>query len=330
LAIGLSALLAAGPSGAAEPAARASTDAPSTAEMREAEKRFAEGLDLYGAGNINEARVKLVQAYAVLKRTTLLWNLAVAEFYSQHPREALRHMRVFVRAPDAEASDVKLAKEKLIPEAEKQTARLRVEAAVGKSITVDGEALGVSPLADVVDVLPGHHRVTAAGESGDVVREVDVGIGQQAIVQFPQAPTTPREGQDAKPEGESKARGIVTISIAAGAVIALGLGATFLVMSSSSGNDATRVRESIGGDSSSCTNSTSAACVSLRDDAHAQTTDGQVAVGAFIAGGVLAAGAAATWIFWPHGHSGSASAAVSRVAPLLAPHVAGAAFTTRF
>ena len=112
--------------------------APSNTEMIEAETRFQEGIDLYEKGSINEARVKLVQAYAVLGRPNILWNLAVAEFYSSRTLDSIRHMRKLVKAPDAEPRDVKVARETFIPQLEKVTGRITVVAPKGLSVTVDG------------------------------------------------------------------------------------------------------------------------------------------------------------------------------------------------
>jgi hypothetical protein len=302
---------------AAAAPSRASADeperpSPSTTEMTEAESRFREGLELYGKGSINEARVKLVQAYAVLGRTNILWNLAVAEFYSSRLLDAIRHMRQFVKAPDAAPDDVKLAKEQFIPAIEKQTGRVAITASRGTSISVDGEELGLAPLADAIDVLPGKHVVVGKGQSGTVAVEVEVRSGQLIPAKLANEVTAPPSGpppgtalpyedqHPLEPEREpSSTRLITTIVIGSGALVAAGIGVAFLALASSNGSDADSIANSLGNDRSACAGVSSSDCTSLREANDARNRDNNLATGFLIGAGVLAVGAAATYFFWP-------------------------------
>lgn len=280
---------------------------PSTTEMTEAETRFREGLELYGRGSINEARVKLVQAYAVLGRTNILWNLAVAEFYSSRLLDAIRHMRQFVKAPDAAPDDVKLATERFIPAIEKQTGRVAITAARGTSISVDGEELGLAPLVDAVDVLPGKHVVVGKGQSGTVAVEVDVRSGQVIPATLPNEKAStadgappPRTHESEAPMAESSsARNVTTIVVGASAVVAIGLGVTFLALASSNKSDAESIARSLGNDPSACAGVGSSDCARLRDANDAHNHDVGLATGFFIGAGALTIGAVATYYLWP-------------------------------
>ena len=284
--------------------------APSTTEMTEAETRFREGLQLYERGSINEARVKLVQAYAILGRTSILWNLAVAEFYSSRVLDAVRHMRQFVKAPDAAADDVRLAKERFIPAIEKQTGRVAITAARGTSLSIDGEELGLAPLADLVDVLPGKHVVVGKGQSGTVTLEIDVRSGQVVPASLPNetarsaeavaspAPS-PAQQEDGPVPQSSSTRVVTTIVLGASALIAAGVGVTFLALASSNASDAKSIASSLGNDPSACAGAGSSDCTRLRDANDAHTNDTGLATGFFIGAGALAIAAAATYFLWP-------------------------------
>lgn len=318
---------------------------PSTTEMTEAETRFGEGLELYGRGAINEARVKLVQAYAVLGRTNILWNLAVAEFYSSRLLDSIRHMRQFVKAPDAAPGDVKLATERFIPAIEKQTGRVAITAARGTSLSVDGEDLGLAPLGDAVDVLPGKHMVVGRGQTGTVAIEVEVRSGQTIPATVPNDKASPAatltndkaspgdgaqartpNGQEEAPVAESSsARNATTIVVGAGAVVAVGLGVTFLALASSNTSDAASIARSLGNDPSACSGSGSSDCTRLRDANDAHNHDVGLATGFFVGAGALAIGAAATYFLWP-----KAEPRKPHARPAVVPTAGGAAVGLHF
>lgn len=307
---------------------------PSTTEMTEAETRFGEGLELYGRGAINEARVKLVQAYAVLGRTNILWNLAVAEFYSSRLLDSIRHMRQFVKAPDAAPGDVKLATERFIPAIEKQTGRVAITAARGTSLSVDGEDLGLAPLGDAVDVLPGKHMVVGRGQTGTVAIEVEVRSGQTIPATVPNDKAsavdgaqarTPNGQEDAQVAEPSSARNATTIVVGAGAVVAVGLGVTFLALASSNTSDAASIARSLGNDPSACSGSGSSDCTRLRDANDAHNHDVGLATGFFVGAGALAIGAAATYFLWP-----KAEPRKPHARPAVVPTAGGAAVGLHF
>jgi len=78
------------------PAARADAQAEA-----EAAARFEEGNKLWQYGNHEAARLKYVQAYAVLKADGVLFNLARAEMTVGHTEEAYRLFREFLKRPHA-------------------------------------------------------------------------------------------------------------------------------------------------------------------------------------------------------------------------------------
>jgi PEGA domain-containing protein len=273
-------------------------------EMKEAEKRFEEGLALYAQGNINEARVKLVQAYAVLGRTSILWNLAVAEFYSNRTLESLRHMRQFTKARDADPNDIALAKKQFIPALEKQTGRVVVTAPKGSTIAVDGQDVGAAPLDAPIDVLPGRHTLVARGASGDATVAIDVTAGQTVPAKLGNDAASAPSGERAA-ERAPMAKTVTVIGLGAGALVAAGVGTALLVSSSSSDDDAKAIANQFGNDPTACTGSTNPDCARLREANDARDRDAALGTGFFIGAGALAIGAGLAFFLWPGASSGA-------------------------
>jgi len=70
--------------------------------LREAQARFEEGLKRVKAGDFEAARMSFGQAYVVLRKPDILWNLALSEEKSGHAVDALAHFKQAAKeAPDA-------------------------------------------------------------------------------------------------------------------------------------------------------------------------------------------------------------------------------------
>src|SRR5579872_3304335 len=77
---------------------------------REAQARFEEGIRRVKAGDYEAARMSFVQAYSVLKRPEILWNLALSEQKSGHLVDAIGHFKLVQRGakgPDDRAAAAK-------------------------------------------------------------------------------------------------------------------------------------------------------------------------------------------------------------------------------
>src|SRR5580658_4422188 len=71
--------------------------------VREAQARFEEGLKRVKAGDFEAARMSFVQAYVVLHKPDILWNLALSEEKSARPLDALAHFKEFARQAPTDA-----------------------------------------------------------------------------------------------------------------------------------------------------------------------------------------------------------------------------------
>src|SRR5258706_12731827 len=145
----------------AAPAGALAADDPAT---REAQARFEEGLTRVKAENFEAARVSFAQAYAVLHRPSILWNLALVEEKSGRGLEALAHFRDYVRQFPSE--DDRAGAQKHFDALMAQAGHIEGQAPVGAQVTVDGGRTGIAPLAAAVDVKTGRHPVQGRPAEG--------------------------------------------------------------------------------------------------------------------------------------------------------------------
>jgi hypothetical protein len=300
---------------------------------RDAQARFVEGLARVKAGDFEAARLSFAQAYVVLHKPDILWNLALSEEKSGHVIEALGHFKELGRAGDP-GEDRDKAK-KHIEVLMAQTGHIEVVAPSGTKIDVDGAAAGVTPLTDPVDVMPGKHHVVA----GEKVADADVSAGQVAHVSFlvseaapmppppvpPSAPVstapvaTPVGEAPPKPSSDSAARTITVIAAGTAAVTSGILGLIFELQAHDNANQAAGLRQANG----ACTAASSLPCTQLKDAVDAQNRNATLSDVFYGAGAVLAAGAIATWFLWPRHPQASAI----RVAPMLSSTAWGIGLT---
>jgi hypothetical protein len=315
----------------------------------EAQTRFEEGLARVRAGDFVAARVSFAQAYAVLRRPRILWNLALCEEKTGDLVDALTHFKQVARDPatvDADRANAQLHADSLAT----QTGHVDVQAPPGVTLTVDGGPMSaVAPLSEPLDVLAGHHVIEAKLAQGAKVLAVDALAGQVSHVSFlssdvPVVVASP--GATALPVGEGPAGSngpssgsfltgdepprqtvstarVVTVAVMGGAaVVAAALGGYFGLQSQSDANTAAGLRAKYG--VSGCVpplGAMAATCAHWNDVVSAQNREADVSAGLYAAGGVLVLASLATWFGWPR--DTAKSAASLWVAPAVGPGVAG-------
>jgi hypothetical protein len=310
---------------------------------REAQSRFEEGLARVRASNFEGARVSFLQAYAVLQKPYILWNLALAEEKTGSMLSALGHFKQFARV--GPVGDDRSVAERHIADLMGQTGHLDVVAPTGAQVMLDGAPAGLAPLGDTLDVLPGRHHLEVQTAQGSREAVPDVGAGQFLRVNLMSAagsssPTTiqlaPAPVHEANPpgsqpaddhaqtaarapeaSGSSKARVITVALMGAASAALVGVGAYFALQSQNEANTVDRYRSSYG--PSWCFQSTSDPCGPWNDAVQAQSRDATASNVLYVAGGVLAAGALATWFLWPKATTSAA------VGPSLAVSASGTA-----
>lgn len=323
--------------------------ADEAATQREAQARFEEGIARVKAGNLEAARISFTQAYALLEKPTILWNLALTDEKTGHVLEALEHFKLFARGPQGD--DDRANAQKHITLLMAQTAHLAVSAPAGVDVIVDGNPAGMAPLSAPVDVLPGPHHVEAPAAKGAREVDVDAGPGQVVAVSLmpageivrPAAPMPIREevparlpddargAEPAEGGGSSTARVATVALLGTTAAVSVGLGAYFAVQSRNNEHTAEGFRAQFTSPSycSHITADVAATCSEWNDAVKAQGRDATLSDAMYIAGGVFVVGALATWLFWPsESKEGKAVALVP--APILGPTGAGLGAVGRF
>jgi hypothetical protein len=323
---------------------------------REAQARFEEGVARVKAGNIEGARVSFAQAYTVLHKPTILWNLALAEEKTGHLVEALGHFKELARGAQ-DGGDDRGNAEKHVGALMAQTGHLDVSAPAGTPLFVDSAAAAVAPFADPLDVSVGRHHLHAQTIQGPQDTTVDVAAGQivhvnlmppREAVRPPAPPAIAQEGNSASSaatpgenreerSGPSATRAVTVVSVATAAAVSLAFGAYFMIQSLSDENTAQGFRQQY--PKNYCFQMTNSVCAQWNDAVQAQGRDATVSDVFWVAGGVLAAGAAVLWFVWPKDSTGSGAHAAGarrgppaalRLTPSVGPAGAGLTATGRF
>lgn len=157
------------------------------------EQRFAAGMKAAEQGKYEEARQAFADAYSLQPTQPTLWNLAMAEYKTGKPVDAIRHVRLYLRQSPREARYEALAPQ-FIERLAVQTCHIEVDTVAGADVFVDEDKMiDKAPLPDVVDVGAGEHVVEAKkGERGATTR-VTCALGQtvRAKVSFEEEPPPP-------------------------------------------------------------------------------------------------------------------------------------------
>lgn len=293
----------------------------------EVDALHAQGLAAFKRKDYEAARVAFAREYELLPRTSTLLNLALAELNSGHPLEAVKHMRMFIAAVDAPQDKVDEVRTKMLPRAEAQIGRLQIDAPSGARVFVDGVDVGMAPLPDPVDVLPGTHEIVVKlGADSDTTR-VPVAAGDVSRVRVmvmkggastpqpapsptpssaPPPSVAPPQAKDAPvappPPSSSATRTKVVIVIAGGAIVSTVVAVIFDSASRGDRSDADSLRAQLVNNSACVPPSGQPIppqCGALRDAVSSQNTHQKLAAGFYIGGGALAVGAIATWFLWP-------------------------------
>jgi len=321
--------------------------------VQDAQARFDEGVTRAKQHDFEGARLAFTQAYAVLKKYDILFNLALSEEKSGHPLDALAHFKQLARDSQASADD-RVTSHKHVTELAAHTGHIDVAAPPGAGIVVDGTTnVGTTPLAEPLDVQPGAHKVEARARdrsytvtvnatAGDVVKAnfldlipADAAMPASAATSAPTsdaattpAPQPPRD--TATPETTHGSfwtpRTITVVALGGAAVVGLGAGIVFGAKAHSDSSHADTLRATIG--SEGCANSANPNCAQLASSVSSAHSESTASTVFYVAGGVLAAGAIATWFLWPKVTSGDGASAV--VVPAVGRDGAGVSVLGRF
>jgi hypothetical protein len=300
--------------------------------LKEAQRRFDDGVRLLNAKDFEHARLAFAEAAALVRTPSALYNEAYCEFYSGHNVESLNHFRELLREPKAKPENVELAKTTFIPQLVPKVGQITIEAPQGASIDVDKEKVGMAPVPDPVAVEGGStHRVIALVGGETLTKEIPVGRGETvhvilgtaspatsapasasalddipARIERPSTMSTSPVGEqrDSTPDQDAERKRYIVSGVFAGATVLLAIGSvSFFVAANSSNSDVNAAQAAHPG--TSCYPNGCADLNSALDDRHSRAIWGTVlASGA----GVAAIGTGLSWyLLRPKAHSSSAS-----------------------
>ncbi len=299
---------------------------------RDAQARFEEGLQRAKGGDFDAARISFTQAYAVLRRPRILWNLALSEEKTGHTLDALAHFKSVARDPSASDVD-RSGAQTHVATLYGQTGHIEVHAPVGAPIGIDGgPVVGTTPLSEVLDVAPGRHVVEARLAQGSSAVVVEAAAGEVAAASFmppPAAPApapAPALAPASAPEPASAGTARIIVVAAAGgvAVAAAVFGVYFGVTSNNNASTAQGLRAQPWFKANACQPSPGAPpppmCAQLDDAVKSENRNAGLSTGMYLAAGGLVAAAVVTWFVWPQSDKGQNAV---RLWPILGPGVAG-------
>lgn len=147
-----------------------------------ARARFKEGVEFFDKGDFEQARASFLQAYALKKHPAVLLNLAWSCLKAGHPVEAQKYFAQFPNNSKEVTDKQRADAADGLAQSRAKLGRLQVIAASGAEVTVDGERVGVAPLAEAIYVEPGAHTVRTKGTDGAVdVESVTVLAGEEHV-----------------------------------------------------------------------------------------------------------------------------------------------------
>jgi hypothetical protein len=330
-------LAAASASGQAPPAPNDPALQAIAKQFEEGKRLFRDGKRLHDPAMLERAYFDFKAAYAVYQGKGALLNLIDSELATNRALDAMKHLREFMKAngTPGEHSEYGRAFSEEWSVAFAGTGHIVIETEPSLRIVVDGkDEAGITPLADPIDVTPGHHVVEASG--AETLRgEADVVAGATEHVKLlavsRPSPPAPAAASTSAPEVTAPpapaepttpdrppfwtGRRVWGLGVAAGGVLSIGLGAFFAVQTH---NDATRATSILNGlGPSACASAQSAQCQQLQSAHDDQSRDHALNL-VFVAVGAVAVATGATLLLWPQ-----TSSSKTAIVPVVAPQGAG-------
>lgn len=257
------------------------------------EALYKEAAALHDAGKEPEALAKWRDAYAAYPTPNILFSIAREEQLLGQNVAAIRDYRTVLKDPLLNLNFQDVARTH-ISELERVTARIKISAPEGTTVTVDGTQLDARA---PVDVNVGSHTVSGSREGQTCVpQRVDATTGNTLSVTL----TFKTDGQVVEPP-KTEQHAVVfppptgAIILGGVGIVGLGLGVGFGLASQSKKSDY---------ENQNCAVVGSASCSDLHDSVGSAATISWVG---YIAGGALLAGGVVWWLVAPRKETTSVS-----------------------
>jgi hypothetical protein len=293
------------------------------------------GREAYSHKDYEAARVALAHAYALDPKASTLLELGLAELESDHPVEATQHLREYLTHTEVPAEKLTAVRSRWLPRAEAQTSQIEVTAPAGAEVLVDDVVQGRAPLGPIL-VRVGSHEVasregtsvekqTVSAKGGDVLDLRFQPVGDTVVGVPSGGPSAAAAVDHHGAWTEARSKSVTVIALATGAAVVFGVGIGFGITSDHSASEARSLSGQLDPDpsGSACTRSpTPTQCGPLAQAIQRTNDQHALSVGFELGGGVLAAGAVATWLLW---HPRSPQVGGLYVDPVLSARGAGLA-----
>jgi hypothetical protein len=266
----------------------------------EAEKFYQEGMRLHDKAMHAEALQSYEEAYKIYPSPNVLLNLAVEEMLLGKNLKAMRHFREAMRNPLMAPSAADLAKQH-IAKLEPSLARIDLKGPSGLVVSLgNGHESVRLPLPEPLDVEPGTIAAIGALDGQRYDGGAEAVAGKIVVIEM-KAPFVATSSLPADSEhSDPMLRYWVSGSIATLGVVGLGLGIGYTVAANNAAKDVSNAKAADGG-VSSCLGTTPAAdCRSRQNKEDARVRNSNIAVGSYVAGGVLVAAGVASYFLWPY------------------------------
>lgn len=300
-----------------------------------AEARFKEGVSYAKQGKYEQARGSFLQTLALSPGSPkVLLNLAISEHGAGRAVEALGHLKLYLASPKVDPKKAQEIRQSLYEELWRATGHLKIQADRGEALVLDGEVkLGNAPLAEVVDVASGKHRVAAGSRAVDVTvsagetKDVLVATEPPAAVA---APIEPRPGPDQISPPVEEPKGTIwkpmTFVLGGATLVAGGIALYFNVKSNDASDRATALRSEHAGADCAAAGAPSFCgdITSANDDQDSAASASRIL---WIGSGVLLAGTVVSGVLWA---TSGASSKTGMLVPAVGPGSAGATYRFAF
>jgi len=155
-------------------------------EQDELQKRFQEGKALFDQKKFADARVKFLQACAILETANCPKNLALTEVELGLWPEAATHFQAYLDDPRTNGEAVRVEIERKFLETKSKVGELDLEIDVGARVRVDGKLVGTSPIGHPIFVAPGDHEVEANWAMATKSSKLSLVAGKAAKIELHQ------------------------------------------------------------------------------------------------------------------------------------------------
>jgi hypothetical protein len=270
----------------------AAPQAQTAADAAKARELHAKGKQAYQAGDVRGAYEAYSAAWALTKTFDIAANLGAVELATARFRDAAEHLTyALAHLPiSGDGDKQRPALIKLLEDAKKQIGTLTIKVSVDRAaVTLDGRALGESPLPDEIFVDPGDHVIAATAPTfAPAEQKLNVMKGASIPVVITLKPVEVAPPPVTPPAGPSP----ITVAGFITAGLGLGVGTALAIVSKIKSDDAgTQLAALESKGPNACAGAApSPACVALHDARAGRDTFANAALWTFVGAGVVTAG----------------------------------------